>query len=50
MSEMRCGGHDEGMYEVSYCDGSCLNEPCDSCGAGRGEACVLLIACAEVTA
>lgn len=37
----RCDGHDKGMYEVSYCNGSCLNEPCDTCEANKGQSCAL---------
>jgi hypothetical protein len=38
----RCGAHETVNGPIGteiYCDGSCLNEPCDECMADRGRSC-----------
>jgi hypothetical protein len=38
----RCDSHETTagpIGSVVWCDGSCLNEPCDSCEADTGESC-----------
>jgi hypothetical protein len=38
----RCGDHPDltgPIGDTTTCDGSCLNEPCDSCGADTGQQC-----------